>query len=413
MLPEWVKELARRVLVESISYPTFLGESYGEIVNYYAGVLKEFGVHVTIHKVPQEYVLNNAPAIAQPSKPRYILLARVGSGERVLQFNGHYDVVPPGSGWSTTEPFNPREIDGRIYGRGATDMKGGIASFTAAIAYLASVGELKDLVVEGAYVPDEEVGGLTGTGYLMRELGSRPDLAIIAEPSGLGKVWIGHRGNVWLEVVVKGRQTHGSTPWLGVNAFEKMIYLAAEFIEKYKPFLESKRSSYEYDFPEAGRPTINIGGRISSANAINIVPGEASFSIDRRLVIEEDPEQVVEELKEFLSKAAEATSAEIDVKLVSKSAPILTSPETTLVKELVKAVSKVTGIAPKLIVCSGGLDLRYYGDFKVDAVAYGPGAPSAAHIADEYIELSDVYKATEIYLEFTRILQELGAERIA
>ncbi|MEM1643293.1 MAG: M20 family metallopeptidase [Desulfurococcaceae archaeon] len=405
MLPDWVKELARRVLVESISYPTFLGESYGEIVNYYASVLKEFGVHVTIHKVPQEYVLNNVPSIAQPSKPRYILLARVGSGERVLQFNGHYDVVPPGGGWSTTKPFNPREVDGRIYGRGATDMKGGIASFTAAIAYLASVGELKDLVVEGAYVPDEEVGGLTGTGYLMKELGSRPDLAIIAEPSGLGKVWIGHRGNVWLEVVVKGRQTHGSTPWLGINAFEKMIYLAVEFIEKYKPFLEGRKSIYEYDFPEAGRPTINIGGRTSSANAINIVPGEASFSIDRRLVIEEDPEQVVEELKEFLSKAAEATGAEIDVKLVGKSAPALTNPNTTLVKELVKAVSKVTGIAPKLIVCSGGLDLRYYRDFKVDAVAYGPGAPSVAHVADEYIELSDVYKAVEIYLEFIRVLQ--------
>ncbi len=402
MLPEWVKELARRVLVESINYPTFLGESYGEVVNYYASVLKEFGIHVTIHKVPQEYVLKNAPAIAQPSKPRYILLARFGSGEKVLQFNGHYDVVPPGGGWSVTEPFNSKEIDGRIYGRGATDMKGGIASFTAAIAYLASAGELKELVVEGAYVPDEEVGGLTGTGYLISELNSRPDLAIIAEPSGLGKAWIGHKGNVWLEVVVKGRQAHGSTPWLGVNAFEKMIYLAKEFVEKYRPFLEGKRSSYEYDFPEAGRPTVNIGGKTSSANAINIVPGEASFSIDRRLIVEEDPEQVVEELKEFLNKAAAATGSEIDVKLVNKSAPALTNPDTALVRELVKAVSRVTGVIPKLIVCSGGLDLHYYREFKIDAVAYGPGAPEAAHAADEYIELSDVYKATEIYVEFIR-----------
>ncbi len=410
MLPEWVRELARRVLVESISYPTFLGESYGEIVNYYASVLREFGVHVTVHKVPQEYVLNNAPAIAQPSKPRYILLARVGSGERVLQFNGHYDVVPPGGGWSVAEPFNPKEVDGRIYGRGATDMKGGIASFTAAIAHLASAGELKELVVEGVYVPDEEVGGLTGTGYLVKDLGSKPDLAIIAEPSGLGKVWIGHRGNVWLEVVVKGRQTHGSTPWLGVNAFEKMIYLAKEFIETYKPFLEGRRSSYEYDFPEAGSPTVNVGGKTSSANAINIVPGEASFSIDRRLIVEEDPEQVVEELKEFLSKEAAATGSEIDVKLVSKSPPALTNPNTTLVKGLVRAVNRVTGTTPKLIVCSGGLDLRYYRDFRIDAVAYGPGAPDAAHVADEYIELSDVHKATEIYLEFIRVLQESGAQ---
>ncbi|RLG89577.1 MAG: succinyl-diaminopimelate desuccinylase, partial [Thermoprotei archaeon] len=104
-LPNWVYEKAEEILMKSIEYPTVLGEAYKNIVEYYAEVLKEYGIHITIHKVPDEYVREKLKPEMNPDKPRYILLARIGSGDKVLQFNGHYDVVFPGEGWSVTEPF--------------------------------------------------------------------------------------------------------------------------------------------------------------------------------------------------------------------------------------------------------------------------------------------------------------------
>ena len=151
-LPKWVYELAEKVLIDSIGYPTVAGRDYDEITSYYRDLLKDYGVHVTVHKVPSDYIRKHLPSHANPDKPRYILVARIGSGERVLQFNGHYDVVEPGSGWSVTEPFKAKRVNDRIYGRGACDMKSGIACFLSAIAYLASTHEPRDHVVEAVLV---------------------------------------------------------------------------------------------------------------------------------------------------------------------------------------------------------------------------------------------------------------------
>ncbi|MEM3346471.1 MAG: M20/M25/M40 family metallo-hydrolase, partial [Desulfurococcaceae archaeon] len=166
-------KLAVEVLSESVKYKTVLGEQYEEIVNYYSEVLAKHGVHVTVHRVPDEYTRKHLAQQFNPDKPRYIILARVGYGERVLQFNGHYDVVPAGEGWSKP-PFEPTITNGKLFGRGSSDMKGGIAAIIATLVYFAQTRE-PGTVLEAAFVPDEEIGGTTGTGYLVNELGSRPN----------------------------------------------------------------------------------------------------------------------------------------------------------------------------------------------------------------------------------------------
>ncbi len=396
-LPNWVYELSERVLVESIKFPTVLGESYHDIVKYYSDVLKEYGVHVTIHEVPRDYVVKHLPKSMNPDKPRYILLARIGSGERVLQFNGHYDVVAPGEGWSITDPFKPKRVDYRVYGRGSVDMKGGIAAIISTIAYLSSTKEPKDHVIEAAIVPDEEIGGETGTGYLVRELKSRPDWAIIAEPSGLETIWIGHKGAVWAEVYVKGRQAHGSTPWKGDNAFEKMVYLAKYIIENIKPRIESRKSNYEYDEPESKKATMVLGGKLVAPGSINIVPGLVGFSIDRRLIVEENVEGAEKELLEYLDEASKTIKVDIDVKIVARLQPAFTRPDSQLVKKVDVAAKEVIGKEPRKVVCTGGLDLHYYTEAGVNAISYGPGDPSLAHKVDEYIDLRSIYRIIEIY----------------
>ncbi len=405
MVEQWAHRLAEEVLVESIKYPTVAGESYGELVEYYAGVLRDHGVHVTIHRVPEDYVRSHVPSIYRPEKPRYILLARVGSGKRVLQYNGHYDVVEGGSGWKVTEPFKPRIVENRIYGRGATDMKGGVAAVIAALSYLASTG-YDGAVVEAALVPDEEIGGEAGTGYLVSELGSRPDAVVIAEPSGLDTIWIGHKGAVWMEVVVKGKQAHGSMPWHGDNAFEKMVYVAKYLIENYKPLLEQRVSTYTYDEEKSRRPTITMGGKLSSPGSINIVPGEVSFSIDRRTIVEENLEKVEEELRRFIEEAGRAVGARVEARVVTRLPPAFTPPDSEIARLVEEAASRILGSRPRKVVCTGGLDLHYYSEHGIPAVSYGPGATDMAHKADEYIEIGDLHRAVDIYVELSRLFAE-------
>ncbi|MEZ0394016.1 MAG: M20 family metallopeptidase [Desulfurococcaceae archaeon] len=401
MLEKEYVELARKVLVESIKFPTVLGEAYEQIVDYYSDVLSSIGAHVTVHRVADEYVRKVVPSNMAPDKPRFILLARIGRGRPVIQFNGHYDVVAPGDGWSTN-PFEPLEREGRIYGRGATDMKGGIASVVAAVASLAR--REPNVTVEVALVPDEEIGGAAGTGYLVDVLGSRPDFVIIAEPSGIDNVYIGHRGNVWALVHVLGAQAHGSSPWLGDNAFERMLALASYMISRYKGILEGKASKYSYEDANASRPSATFGGLLKSAGSINVVPGRVTFSIDRRLIVEESVEEVKREIVALVEEASRATGARAEVEFVGESEPALTSPSSPFVEALSKAIEGVIGRKPSLTICTGGLDLRYYARRGIPSVAYGPGEVGLAHKANEYVRLDDVVKASEAYVKFVEAL---------
>ncbi len=391
-------EISQKILVNSVKYPTILGDSYEELVYYYAEELSKYGIHTTIHQVPREYCEKVLSKQFNPEKPRYILIARLGSGEKVLQFNGHYDVVAAGGGWST-DPFNPVITDGRVYGRGTTDMKAGIAAFLATMIYFASANKEPGIMIEGAVVPDEEIGGATGTGYLVNELGSRPDFVVIAEPSGPGNIYIGHRGNVWAMIRVRGKQAHGSTPWLGENAFEKMITLADYIIKKYKPILETRKSCLKYEDPRASSPTITLGGKLEAPGSINIVPGRVGFSIDRRLIIEEKAEQVVEELKELVSSASIELGVESEVEIVDYSNPVYVEEYHPYVNTLAQAVKETLGVEPSRTICVGGLDLKYYLSKGIPAVAYGPGEVNMAHKANEYVTLESLYNALKVYVK--------------
>ena len=374
------------------------------MVDYYREVLSTHGIHVTVHRVPDEYVEKYLPKQYNPNKPRYILIARIGSGEKVLQFNGHYDVVPPGTGWHT-DPFQPVIIGNRLYGRGASDMKGGIAAILATMIHLAQTGE-PDIIVEAVLVPDEEIGGITGTGYLIRELGSIPDWVVIAEPSGIDKIYNGHRGNLWLMIKVHGRQAHGSSPWLGDNAFEKMITYAKLFIEKYREILETRISIFEYEDTNASKPSIAIGGLLQSAGAVNIVPGLCGFSVDRRLIIEENVESVLEEIQKLTSEISEKTGIKSEIEVISKSNPAYTPGESIIVEVLKDTIKSILNTEPKIIICNGGLDLKYYNEKKIPTVAYGPGIGEAAHKPDEYIELSHLNIAIRVYIELVKRLEQ-------
>jgi len=402
-IPRSDLEWGLEVLSNMISIPTVNppGENFDKFSRYVASVLKDIGMEVEVVEVPRSIVEAVCRECAQ--YPRYIILGRAGSGKPVVQFNGHYDVVPPGSGWSS-DPFLPRVSGDRLYGRGSVDMKGGIAASMIAVkSFLSKYREFGG-TVEIALVPDEEIGGESGTGYLVKHI-SKPDYAIIAEPSGLKSMWIGHKGAVWGFVEVFGKQAHGSTPWRGVNAFEYMAKIALEFVNEYRRVLSSRKSSYDYGDVEGARPTINVGGEVRGSTKTNIVPGYYAFSFDRRVIPEEKIDDVEKEIEMLVNKVSlNYPEVKVRLSITSRSPPALTSPDSTVVKILSKAVREVLGFEPRLVVCLGGLDLHYYREQGVEAIAYGPGPDENAHIVNEYVLMSEVEAVAKVYLAMLKAM---------
>jgi len=391
---EWgVEALRSMISVPTVNPP---GENYREFASTACRLLGEAGFdEIEVHRVPSDYVEKHYPGLGK--YPRYIILARRGDGKPVLHFNGHYDVVPPGTGWRH-DPFKPVIENNRLYGRGAVDMKGGIAAaLLAAKAFLKAHEDFHG-TLEIALVPDEEIGGETGTGYLVEQSLSKPDYVVIAEPSGSSTIWIGHRGAYWFYVEVYGRQAHGSSPWLGVNAFEYMVRVAQDFMTEYRELIARKKSRYEYDDPRGASPTITLGGEVKGSTKINILPGYYAFSVDRRLIVEESIEEVEKEVNEFIERLRKKyPEVRIETLVTNRLPPAITPSDSELVVKARESVREITGTDPRTTVCLGGLDMRFYTEKGIQTITYGPGPGHQAHQVDEYVSLEELRTVAKAY----------------
>lgn len=396
------------VLKEMISIPTVNppGRDYGEFVKAAAEWLEAAGMEVRSHRVPDD-VVGRYYEWAK-GWPRYVLVARRCSDEGpTLHLSGHYDVVPPGEGWSVTDPFTPKVVGGRLYGRGAVDMKGGLAAIVGAVRALAESDWRIRGCVEVSMVPDEETGGETGTKWMLDEGLVRPDYVVVTEPSGVANIWHGNKGNLWFRFVVEGKQAHASSPWEGLNAFEGAVLLAKMFMDEYKPLIESKVSRFDYGDPRAARGVATMGGEVRCGEKINILPGRCSFSVDRRLIIEESVEEVRKEVEDFLRRAREKLEHlgyRVGVEYVGWSEPAYTDPDSELINSLADAVEEVTGVRPSRTVCAGGLDTRYFMAAGAQAATYGPGPLDLAHQVDEYVNIDDVVNVSRVLVRLAKKL---------
>jgi len=179
-----------------------------------------------------------------------------------VHLNGHFDVVPPGSGW-TVDPFAGTVRDGRIYGRGACDMKAGIAAAVYAAEAIRRAGVELEGSVEVSGTVDEESDGFAGVAWLAehgRLSAARSDYVIIPEPLNVDRICVGHRGVYWFEIETHGRTAHGSMPFLGVSAIEHMGVILDRFQRELLPALLTRTTAMPV-VPEAARhATLNING---------------------------------------------------------------------------------------------------------------------------------------------------------
>jgi succinyl-diaminopimelate desuccinylase len=345
--------------------------------------------------------------------PRWNVVARRegGSSGPCVHFNGHIDVVAPGEGW-TRPPFEARIENGRVYGRGACDMKGGLAAAVVAVEALIDSGAPLPGAIEISGTGDEESGGLGGVAWLAeRGWFSKPrvDHVIIPEPLNVDRVCVGHRGVWWGEIETKGRIAHGSMPFLGDSAIRHMAAVLEAFEHELYPALGSQPTAMPVEPPGARTPTLNINSL--HGGQPDVAPGDAAalpaplvadacrLVFDRRLLIEEDLGEVKAKMRALLDGLVQGRPGfRYSLRDLLEVRPSMTEPDRPVVRATAAAVRKVLGREPALICSPGTYDQKHIdriGHLR-DCVAYGPGILDLAHQPDEYVEIADMTASAKV-----------------
>lgn len=349
-----------------------------------------------------EVGLRHQTVALDPGRPSVIVTIGDPASGPTIVMNGHLDTVPVSDPESwTSGPYDPTvSDDGRkLVGRGASDMK----SSVAVMLHVAEV--LKDAPLRGCaqvhVVSDEEVGGKYGTLHVLDEIAAgrlpRPDYCLIGEKSDL-KVRNAERGLLAVNVKVLGRASHTAAARVtGVNAIAK----AAKAILA----LEGDIDRFH---PAVGKPVISIN-TIQAGVAHNVVPGECTFSIDRRLIPGETRDSAVAEIVATLDAIAAEDPAfryELDIDPLDDHIPAnITDDGSPLVQAVQASVRAVTGQEPEYFVAwAGATDGRFYRQAGIDTVGYGPGGENA-HGADEAVYIDDLVTQARVYVEtITRMM---------
>lgn len=325
----------------------------------------------------------------------------------LLHLNGHLDVVPPGAGWSV-DPFGAVVRDQRIYGRGACDMKAGLAAavYAAEAVRRAGVPLIGSLEVSGTV--DEESGGVAGMAWLAergRIAAARTDFVVIPEPFSPHRICIGHRGVHWFEITTFGRTAHGSMPFLGASAIDRLTRVLHALETRLRPALASRVTAMPVVPPEARCATMNVnaikGGQFADArlNQTPCVADRASAIIDRRFLAEEGFEEARAELVRLLDEVASVDPAfgyELEDLMVVH--PVMTPVDSPLVRRLGAAIEQITGRRPELVASPGSYDHKHVARLGgiQHCVAYGPGRLELAHQPDEWCGVADLLQATKV-----------------
>ncbi len=345
--------------------------------------------------------------------PRYNLIAHkegLESGDCV-HFNSHVDVVRVGSGW-TFDPFAGTVKDNKIYGRGACDMKGGLATSIIAVeAFLACHAPSFPGAIEISATADEESGGFSGVAWLAERGWFSPQRVqhvIIPEPLHKNRICLGHRGVWWAELETKGRMAHGSMPFLGDCAVRHMSAILEEIEKTLIPKLATKNTSMPVVPPQARQSTLNINSIHGGASEFDkdesgfpsaCVPDRCRIVIDRRYLVEETLEEVKSEFVEMLNDVASRRAGlKFEMRDLFSVQPTLTDKKAPVVVQVKNAIQKVLGADAEFVVSPGTYDQKHIdriGQLK-NCIAYGPGLLDLAHKPDEWIAIDDMLDSAKV-----------------
>ena len=410
---EMISFLQELVRIPTINPP---GENYIAGAELIGGKLKEFGYDT--HYIAAEGLKENTA-----SHPRVNVLGRLaGTTPRPsLHFNGHFDVVPVGDDW-TVDPFGGLIRDGKLYGRGTSDQKAGIASSIFAIEAIRRAGIRLRGTVEQSGSVDEESGGFAGVAFLAKQgwIGKdKTDYVIITEPSNVDRVCLGHRGVYWFKVTTThGRIAHGCMPHFGVSAIDHMADFLHDVTHKLKPDLATRKTSVPVEPPGSRFASINVnsvfGGQPEHGTQTPCVADRSGAIFDRRFLSEENFEEVRGEIHAMLADLrAKNPEFQYNIEDLMIVHPVHTDEGCDLVKSLSGSVERIFGRKPKLTASPGTYDQKHVVRIAdvAQCVAYGPGILDQAHLPDEYCVVEDVVNAAKV-MALTAI-ELLGVEGLS
>lgn len=339
-------------------------------------------------------------------------------GGKTVHLNGHFDVVPAGEGW-TKDPFGGEVADGRIYGRGACDMKAGIAAAAFAAEAIRRAGVPVPGTIEVSGTVDEESGGYAGVAWLAehgRISSARTDYCIIPEPLNVDRVCVGHRGVYWFEVAAHGHIGHGSMPFLGVNAIEGMGHLLQAIREELLPALASRRTAVPVVPDLARQATLNINGIFGGQPVDGIqtpcVADVCRAIFDRRFLIEEGFDATKLEVEQLIERVrARMPRVQYLLKDLMVVHPTRTPDDSPVIAAVEAGISHVLGRQATRVASPGTYDHKHVARIAgvPHCVAYGPGDLEQAHQPDEYCGVDDLVNATKVLA--MSILRLTGAVR--
>jgi succinyl-diaminopimelate desuccinylase len=300
-----------------------------------------------------------------------MLVCEIGSGDQTIVFNGHVDVVT-----GKKDQFIPVEKDGRIYARGAADMKAGVAAMMMAMNELK--GRKLGVKIQLQIVSDEEIGGYNCSGYLVKN-GYLGDFVICSEPTQLG-IALQAKGVLRLEVEVSGKSAHGSRPWEGDNAILK----AYKVYEKICDLPFTKENSEFYP-----SPSVNLA-IISGGEVFNKVPDRCLMSLDIRYLPGQNPDVILEQIKNI-------SGCEVRVGL--HGIPVATEKDDPFIQSLRPVVEKHIGGEAVLFGQHGAADTQYFSAYGIPAIEFGPSGGNW-HGDEEFVELKSIETYKNILIDY-------------
>jgi succinyl-diaminopimelate desuccinylase len=353
-----------------------------------AELLQTMGLEADKFPVPPDMV----HAAGLQTVTNLLVRRRFGPGRTVL-LNAHGDVVPPGEGW-THDPYGAEVVDGKLYGRAAAVSKCDFASYTFALRALEAVAKPTQGCVELLFTYDEEFGGELGPGLLLKNGTIKPDLMVAAGFSY--QVITAHNGCLQLEVTVHGKMAHAAIPDSGVDALQAAVQLLNALFAQ-NAALKNVRS----EVVGITHPYLNVG-MIEGGTNTNVVPGRVSFKLDRRMIPEENPEQVEADLRTLIAQtAAQCPGISVDVKRILLARAMRPLPgNQALVQALQSHAQAVFGTAVPALGTPLYTDVRLFSEAGIPGVIYGAGPrtvlESNAKRSDEHIVLEDLRRATQV-----------------
>jgi acetylornithine deacetylase/succinyl-diaminopimelate desuccinylase family protein len=325
-----------------------------------------------------------------PNRPNLFAEYKVNDKGKKFLFDGHLDTVPVGNSslW-TVDPFSGTLKEGKIFGRGAADMKGSIAAFVHALETLIDSGVELNGSVHMLLTSDEEISGL-GTREFLKK-GYSADASIVGEPSCL-EVNVAHKGVARWRLKTLGKSTHASTPEEGVNAIYKMAKVLNELEKLAKSYSMSSRQH-----PLLGKPTLNVG-TIVGGTKDNIVPDFCEITIDRRLLPGDRVEEVEREFNQLLSRlASDDPSLKFELKLYHSHNPAETPPNHPFVILANLCVEKVLGERRPVKGFQATTEMSHLVEAGIPSIILGAGDIKVAHTVDEYVLVDELVNCAKIY----------------